>query len=80
MKHDITVGQEYYFIYFSNRNNLPGGQFNLDNYEVLKGKVIANSDTVTVETSEFGILELNNTAFFNGFEEADNYRKHLTFI
>lgn len=80
MKKDIEVGQEYYFIYYSNRNKLPGGQFNLNNYEVLKGKVTAIKDAVLVETSEFGSLELKNTSLFKEYSDAENFRIHLNFI
>lgn len=80
MNKEIHVGLEYYFIYYTNRNKLPGGQFNLDNYEVLKGRVVDIKDKVIVETGELGILELSNTSFFKEYSDAENYRIHLNFL
>ncbi|GAB6180221.1 hypothetical protein JCM14036_15400 [Desulfotomaculum defluvii] len=78
---DVAIGKVAYFIYYCPSPKFPGGEFNLSNYEVLKGTVAEQKDnSIVMETEEYGLLELKNTPLFKDYDEADNYRKHLTFI
>lgn len=77
---DIKVGQQYFFIYFNPSKNLPGGQFNLDNFDVVQGTVKQIRDTVLMETKDFGLIELSDANLFDEHDEAEQYRLHLSFL
>lgn len=78
---DAAIGEVVYFIYYCPTPKFPGGEFNLSNYEVLKGKVAEIKDAgIVMETAEYGLIQLKNTLLFKEYAEAENYRKHLTFL
>lgn len=79
MEKSLEVGKEYYFIKFNPDLGFPGGQFNFDNYEVLKGKLVEINDDVFIMKGISGLMELKDTVLFSSLEEAESYRIHLSF-
>lgn len=77
----LEIGKEYFFIKFNPRQGLPGGEFNLDNYEVNKGILEEiNNGIYLVNSKELGLIELKNTLLFRSKDEAESYRMfHLMF-
>lgn len=78
---ELEVGKQFFFIKYNPELKFHGGPFNLDNYEVLKGRLMEiKTGSILMQTDAYGLVELADTLLFEQEQDAKAYKTHLAFL